>query len=269
MTRDGSQITLRPEFLMNYQRRLSAVLLLILFSLSLKAQTPQAPPIPGVDTTALNARIEKAEASARAAGATTNDRRAAARAYLERANLYRNAAVPTLYKFALGDYRRVLRYEPSNAEAREKMDEIVSIYQSMRRPVPTNGLEDEGTAAEGTTAGGIFANMAPRAAAAAQTPQRVRFRRGSSSAVLKGAIVLGSADEYVIGARAGQRLTLRITSLEKNAVFDLYKTHAGEPSEIVMEKKNWSGVLEEDGDYLIRVGSERGNTAYTLRVTIR
>ena len=95
----------------------------------------------GLDTAALDAKIEKAEAKAKAGGATQADKLAAAAAYLQRGNLYRDAGQPSLYKFALGDYRIALRYQPDNAEAREKMNEIVSIYQSMGRPVPTNGNE--------------------------------------------------------------------------------------------------------------------------------
>ncbi|HJR07338.1 MAG TPA: hypothetical protein VJ842_08780 [Pyrinomonadaceae bacterium] len=96
---------------------------------------------PSIDTAALDAKIEKAEAKAKAGGATQADKLAAAAALLERANVYRDAGQPALYKFALGDYRRALRYQPDNAEAREKMNEIVSIYQSMGRPVPTNGSD--------------------------------------------------------------------------------------------------------------------------------
>jgi hypothetical protein len=95
----------------------------------------------GIDTAALDTKIEKAEAKAKASGATQADKLAAAAAYLERGNLYRDAGQPALYKFALGDYRHALRYQPDNAEAREKMNEIVSIYQSMGRPVPENGNE--------------------------------------------------------------------------------------------------------------------------------
>jgi hypothetical protein len=95
----------------------------------------------GIDTAALDAKIEKAEAKAKASGATQADKLAAAAAYLERGNIYRDAGQPALYKFALGDYRYALRYQPDNAEAREKMNEIVSIYQSMGRPVPDNGSQ--------------------------------------------------------------------------------------------------------------------------------
>jgi len=96
---------------------------------------------PNIDTAALDDKIEKAEAKAKAGGASQADKSAAAAALLERGNLYRDAGQPALYKFALGDYRRALRYQPDNAEAREKMNEIVSIYQSMGRPVPTNGSD--------------------------------------------------------------------------------------------------------------------------------
>jgi hypothetical protein len=95
----------------------------------------------GLDTAALDAKITKADAKAKASGATQADKLAAAAAYLERGNLYRDAGQPALYKFALGDYRHALRYQPDNTEAREKMNEIVSIYQSMGRPVPDNGNE--------------------------------------------------------------------------------------------------------------------------------
>lgn len=96
---------------------------------------------PGVDTKQLDTKIEQAEAKARAAGAGDADKKAAAAAYVERGNIYYSAGAPALYKFALGDFRRALKYDPSNSEARAKMTQIVQIYESMGRPVPTNGLE--------------------------------------------------------------------------------------------------------------------------------
>lgn len=96
---------------------------------------------PSLETPELDDRIQKAEAKAKASGASSADKKAAADAYLARANMYRDAGNPALYKFALGDYRRALRYDPANAEAKAKMDEIVSIYQGMGRPVPDNGNE--------------------------------------------------------------------------------------------------------------------------------
>ena len=96
---------------------------------------------PPVETPELDAKIQKAEAKAKAAGAGEADKKAAAAAYFERADFYRDQGSPALYKFALADYRRGLRYDPSASEPREKMDEIVKIYQSMGRPVPELGNE--------------------------------------------------------------------------------------------------------------------------------
>jgi hypothetical protein len=96
---------------------------------------------PPVETPEMDAKIAKAEAKARAAGASDADKKAAARAYFERANFFRDQGSPALYKFALADYRRGLRYDPADADARGKMDEIVAIYKSMNRPVPDLGNE--------------------------------------------------------------------------------------------------------------------------------
>ena len=96
---------------------------------------------PPVETPELDAKIEKAEAKAKASGASDADKKAAARAYFERANFFRDQGTPALYKFALADYRRGLRYDSSDADARAKMDEIVDIYKSMGRPVPELGNE--------------------------------------------------------------------------------------------------------------------------------
>ncbi len=95
----------------------------------------------GIDTAALDAKIEKAEAKAKGKGATQSDKLAAAAAYVERGNVYFNSQTPALYKLALGDFRRALRYEPDNEDARIKRDELVRIYKDMGRPVPENGNE--------------------------------------------------------------------------------------------------------------------------------
>lgn len=103
--------------------------------------TTQTAPSGGPDTSALDKKVEQAEAKAKASNASEADKRAASAAYLERANVFYNAGQPPLYKFALRDFRRALRYDPNNAEAREKQDQIVAIYQQMGRPVPDLGNE--------------------------------------------------------------------------------------------------------------------------------
>jgi hypothetical protein len=96
---------------------------------------------PAVATPELDAKIEQAEAKAKSAGASEAERKAAAAAYFERANFFYNAGNPMLYRFALADYRRGLRYDPNDGDARAKMNEIVRIYRDMGRPVPELGNE--------------------------------------------------------------------------------------------------------------------------------
>lgn len=94
-----------------------------------------------MDTAALDKKVEQVESKAKAPGATQADKTAAAAAYLERGNVFYSAGNPSLYKFALRDFRRALRYDPNNAEARAKQQQITEIYQSMGRPVPDLGNE--------------------------------------------------------------------------------------------------------------------------------
>jgi hypothetical protein len=104
------------------------------------AAVPAAAP---VDTPELDAKIEKATAKAKAPGASAADKKAAAAAYIERGNFYYSAGNPMLYRYALGDFRRVLRYDPDNAEAKEKIKQIEDIYTySVKKPIPDNGLNE-------------------------------------------------------------------------------------------------------------------------------
>ena len=89
-----------------------------------------------VDTKELDARIKSAAEKAKAADASAADKKGAAAAYLARGNVYWNGGQPRLYKYALADFKQVLKYDPANAEAKEKIDTIVGIYKGMGRPVP-------------------------------------------------------------------------------------------------------------------------------------
>ena len=103
-----------------------------------------APAKAPVETPELDAKIEKATAKAKASGASAADKKAAASAYLARGNFYYLAGNPMLYRYALGDFRRVLRYDPGNGEAKAKIKEIEDIYTySVKKPIPDNGLNDE------------------------------------------------------------------------------------------------------------------------------
>jgi hypothetical protein len=112
----------------------------------------------------------------------------------------------------------------------------------------------------------------------------IRFARGASTAEVRGAVVRGERALYSIQAREGQRMSLRITAVEHNAVFQVYAPGAEVKTgdfgvEVVGEAlpgagegddaTRWAGELPRSGAYTIVVGGTRGNATYRLTVTIR
>ena len=102
--------------------------------------------------------------------------------------------------------------------------------------------------------------------------RKIRLAKGTSSTTIKGGVVRGDRDRYYIGARKGQTMTVKITSLEKNAVFQIY-FHGEEESLPGAgdgdDATKWTGALPIDNEYVIVVGGTRGNASYTLTISIR
>ncbi|MBI3651873.1 MAG: hypothetical protein HY231_12705 [Acidobacteria bacterium] len=100
--------------------------------------------------------------------------------------------------------------------------------------------------------------------------KRIKFPKGFSGVTLQGGVIRGDRDEYLLKAGKGQTLTVKITSLENNAVFQIYAPNrktlkgAGEGEDV----RNWKGKLPLTGDYRIIVGGTRGNASYSLSVTV-
>lgn len=90
----------------------------------------------------LQDKVVAAEAKAKAPNASAADKVATAKLLIERGNVFYQAGNPRLYKYALRDFRRAVKLDPTNAEAISKRDQIVQIYQSMGRPVPTLGEDN-------------------------------------------------------------------------------------------------------------------------------
>ena len=89
--------------------------------------------------------------------------------------------------------------------------------------------------------------------------KRINFRRGASSASVRGPIGPGGYTEYVVNGRAGQVMTIEITSGNGVVV-----VNAGSAS-----GKSFS-IDMSGGDHLLSVvNTGRRATNYTLRVSIR
>ena len=102
--------------------------------------------------------------------------------------------------------------------------------------------------------------------------QDIRFKLGTSSAVNTGTVERGDRDEYKLTAKAGQEMTVRITSIEDNAVFQIYQAKDMKALDGAAEgddAMSWQGKLPASGKYTIVVGGTRGNTSYKLEVTIK
>ena len=101
--------------------------------------------------------------------------------------------------------------------------------------------------------------------------KRIKFARGKHSATVSNAVIRGDQDTYILGARGGQTMTARITSVENNAVFQIegpdgeYLSGAGETDDATQV----TAELPMNGDYKVIVGGTRGNATYKLTVSIR
>lgn len=95
----------------------------------------------------------------------------------------------------------------------------------------------------------IFSSLV--SAAAQSNPQRIRFARGHSSTTVSGRIAGFDTKDYVVGASAGQEVTLRLKSSNPGAFFVIYSIN-GRATDM-NETTEWSERLSESGDYLIRV----------------
>ena len=105
----------------------------------------------------------------------------------------------------------------------------------------------------------------------------VRFPKGRTTVILKGRTTGGPSESggmdpitYRLRAKAGQTLTLHLTSAKKNAIFGVWAPGMN-PVDIGENHTDWSGTLPKTGNYEISVWpeDEATDTAFTLEVTIR
>jgi hypothetical protein len=102
--------------------------------------------------------------------------------------------------------------------------------------------------------------------------KRIKFPRGSTSTVINNAVLRDEIDQYILNARAGQKMKVDISSIEDNASFQITrpdKTQLLPGAGFDDDAKHWNGELPDSGDYTIEVAPTRGNATYRLKVEIR
>jgi hypothetical protein len=102
--------------------------------------------------------------------------------------------------------------------------------------------------------------------------QRVNFQSGESSATVKGGVARGESITYLLGAGAGQNMTVSVTSSEDNAVVAVYAPDGRSLGEGQMTEEMdmvWEGRLPASGDYRVVVSSSRGGSSFNAYFLIR
>ena len=99
--------------------------------------------------------------------------------------------------------------------------------------------------------------------------RRVNFPRGRTTVVLRGTVKRGLSHDYLLRARAGQTMTLHLTTNASGMSLTILRPD-GETW--IDDTKDWSGELPSTGTYRINVlpdtTTERP-TSYALEVMIR
>jgi hypothetical protein len=104
-------------------------------------------------------------------------------------------------------------------------------------------------------------------------PNQIEFKRGTTSTIVSGTVRGDEEAEYVLAAKKGQRLIIKLTSVPvKSSVFQLLGPDNDTLGLEFDANHNYSGVLPKTGDYFITVtrpGQSKGSSRYKLTVTMR
>jgi len=96
--------------------------------------------------------------------------------------------------------------------------------------------------------------------------RRVQFKRGASSTTVQGRVSLELSDTWIIGARAGQVMTVQLTSPRK-VRFMLMTSKT--TTSLADRTTSWTGTLPETGDYLLLVDTDAKAAPYSMTITIK
>ncbi len=104
---------------------------------------------------------------------------------------------------------------------------------------------------------------------------RIKFAKGKSGAIISGTLSNDQQMEYVFGAKAGQKITLKVTSVPKGNFFS-FAVAGAEDIEFETEYDSYADytfTAPETGDYLVTVNknpTEKVPKAkFTLTLTIK
>ena len=104
-------------------------------------------------------------------------------------------------------------------------------------------------------------------------PKRIEFKRGTTTTTVVDKIKNDEEAEYVIAARKGQRLTIRLTSTPyRSAVFDIKAPGDADLGLEYDANYTFNKILPATGDYFISVDrptTSKGTANYKMVITIK
>ena len=104
-------------------------------------------------------------------------------------------------------------------------------------------------------------------------PNRIEFKRGTHSTTISGTVRGDEHAEYVLAAKKGQRLVIKLTSVPvKSSVFQLLGENNDTLGLEYDANYDYSGVLPKTGDYFITVSrptQTKGTSRFKLTITVR
>jgi hypothetical protein len=104
-------------------------------------------------------------------------------------------------------------------------------------------------------------------------PNPIEFKRGTSSTTISDVVHNDEQAEYVLSAKQGQRLTIKLTNAPaKSSCFDLKGPDGVDVGLEYDCNWNYSKVLPVTGDYFLvvsRPSQAKGTSRYKMTVTIR
>jgi hypothetical protein len=99
--------------------------------------------------------------------------------------------------------------------------------------------------------------------------RKIKFAKGKSTATVKDSIAdRNTTHSWIVGAKAGQTMTVVFSSPRKDVDFCIGFPNGGMPEDSCSKRK-WTIELPEDGNYELIIDSKRENTPYSLTVTIK
>lgn len=104
-------------------------------------------------------------------------------------------------------------------------------------------------------------------------PNRIEFKRGTSSTTISGTVRGAEQAEYVLSAKKGQRLIIKLTSAPlRSSVFQLLGPDNDTLGLEYEANYSYSGILPKTGDYFITVTrptESKGTSRYKITVIVR